>query len=101
MSVSTSKKEQRSLKEHQPLPKVQEPLYSFSTLTKLPSHVKISQPDSNLPTSCCSTALPKPVPIFTRADQQESDVFLGQRFEWIICQQSQCWEFCKRQIQPL
>ncbi|XP_029698669.1 serine/threonine-protein kinase MAK isoform X2 [Takifugu rubripes] len=51
MSVSTSKKEQRSLKEHQPLPKVQEPLYSFSTLTKLPSHVKISQPDCNLPTS--------------------------------------------------
>eukprot|EP00066_Takifugu_rubripes_P016885 XP_011606151.1 PREDICTED: serine/threonine-protein kinase MAK [Takifugu rubripes] len=40
MSVSTSKKEQRSLKEHQPL-----------TLTKLPSHVKISQPDCNLPTS--------------------------------------------------
>ena len=66
-----------SLKEHQPLyglrhsylrwktgalyftdlppfgfrPKVQEPLYSFSTLTKLPSNVKISQLDSNLPTS--------------------------------------------------
>ncbi|XP_069573044.1 serine/threonine-protein kinase MAK isoform X1 [Brachyistius frenatus] len=44
-------KEERSHKEHCPQPKEQKPLYSFSTVTKLPSNVKISQMDSNLPGS--------------------------------------------------
>ncbi|XP_070709213.1 serine/threonine-protein kinase MAK isoform X2 [Pempheris klunzingeri] len=43
--------EERSPKEHHPQPKEQKPLYSFSTVTKLPSNVKISQMDSNLPGS--------------------------------------------------
>uniref|UniRef100_H3CJL8 non-specific serine/threonine protein kinase n=1 Tax=Tetraodon nigroviridis TaxID=99883 RepID=H3CJL8_TETNG len=60
MAVSFSKKDQKkiakpedksSLKEHQPLSKVQEPLFAFSTLTKLPSNVKMSQLDGSLPTS--------------------------------------------------
>lgn len=32
-------------------PKEQKPLYSFSTVTKLPNNVKISQMDSNVPGS--------------------------------------------------
>ncbi|XP_028289261.1 serine/threonine-protein kinase MAK isoform X2 [Parambassis ranga] len=43
--------EERSTKEHCPQPKEQKPLYSFSTVTKLPNNVKISQNDSNLPGS--------------------------------------------------
>ncbi|XP_032359734.1 serine/threonine-protein kinase MAK isoform X9 [Etheostoma spectabile] len=43
--------EERSLKEHRPQPKEQKPLYSFSTVTKLPNNVKIGQMDSNLPGS--------------------------------------------------
>ncbi|XP_078137080.1 serine/threonine-protein kinase MAK isoform X1 [Sander vitreus] len=43
--------EQRSPKEHRPQPKEQKPLYSFSTVTKLPNNVKIGQMDSNLPGS--------------------------------------------------
>uniref|UniRef100_A0A3Q4APE0 non-specific serine/threonine protein kinase n=1 Tax=Mola mola TaxID=94237 RepID=A0A3Q4APE0_MOLML len=39
--------EERNLKE----PKEQEPLYSFRTVTKLPSNVKLRQMDSNLPGS--------------------------------------------------
>uniref|UniRef100_A0A3B4ZP73 non-specific serine/threonine protein kinase n=1 Tax=Stegastes partitus TaxID=144197 RepID=A0A3B4ZP73_9TELE len=54
-SASNSKKpslgnteEERSLKEQ---PKEQKPLYSFSTVTKLPNNVKVGQMDSNLPGS--------------------------------------------------
>ncbi|XP_054479269.1 serine/threonine-protein kinase MAK [Anoplopoma fimbria] len=43
--------EEGSLKEHRPQPKEQKPLYSFSTVTKLPNNVKIGQMDSNLPGS--------------------------------------------------
>ncbi|XP_035862719.1 serine/threonine-protein kinase MAK isoform X3 [Sander lucioperca] len=43
--------EQRSPKEHRPQPKEHKPLYSFSTVTKLPNNVKIGQMDSNLPGS--------------------------------------------------
>ncbi|KAL7373657.1 hypothetical protein ABVT39_011887 [Epinephelus coioides] len=43
--------EERSRKEHCPQPKEQKPLYSFSTVTKLPNNVKIGQMDSNLPGS--------------------------------------------------
>ncbi|XP_059183212.1 serine/threonine-protein kinase MAK [Centropristis striata] len=43
--------EERSPKEHRPQPKEQKPLYSFSTVTKLPNNVKIGQTDSNLPGS--------------------------------------------------
>ncbi|XP_074477510.1 serine/threonine-protein kinase MAK isoform X7 [Sebastes fasciatus] len=43
--------EERSPKEHRPQPKEQKPLYSFSTVTKLPNNVKISQMDSNVPGS--------------------------------------------------
>ncbi|XP_049912832.1 serine/threonine-protein kinase MAK isoform X8 [Epinephelus moara] len=43
--------EERSPKEHRPQPKEQKPLYSFSTVTKLPNNVKIGQMDSNLPGS--------------------------------------------------
>uniref|UniRef100_A0A3Q1F8Z7 non-specific serine/threonine protein kinase n=1 Tax=Acanthochromis polyacanthus TaxID=80966 RepID=A0A3Q1F8Z7_9TELE len=53
-SASNSKKpslgnaeEERSPKE----PKEQKPLYSFSTVTKLPNNVKVGQMDSNLPGS--------------------------------------------------
>ncbi|TNN84675.1 Serine/threonine-protein kinase MAK [Liparis tanakae] len=40
-----------SPKEHHPQPKDQKPLYSFSTITKLPNNVKAGQMDSNLPGS--------------------------------------------------
>ncbi|XP_044032978.1 serine/threonine-protein kinase MAK isoform X3 [Siniperca chuatsi] len=57
-AVSNSKKpslgnteEERIPKEHRPQPKEQKPLYSFSTVTKLPNNVKIGQMDSNLPGS--------------------------------------------------
>ncbi|XP_035799622.1 serine/threonine-protein kinase MAK isoform X6 [Amphiprion ocellaris] len=56
-SASNSKKpslgnaEERSPKEHCPQPKEQKPLYSFSTVTKLPNNVKVGQMDSNLPGS--------------------------------------------------
>ncbi|XP_056290710.1 serine/threonine-protein kinase MAK isoform X3 [Pseudoliparis swirei] len=43
--------EEVSLKEHHPQPKDQKPLYSFSTITKLPNNVKAGQMDSNLPGS--------------------------------------------------
>nr|XP_046227650.1 serine/threonine-protein kinase MAK isoform X3 [Scatophagus argus] len=43
--------EERSSKEQRPQPKEQKPLYSFSTVTKLPSNVKIGQMDSGLPGS--------------------------------------------------
>ncbi|XP_041817109.1 serine/threonine-protein kinase MAK isoform X2 [Chelmon rostratus] len=43
--------EERSPKEHRPQPKEQKPLYSFSTVTKLPNNVKLGQMDSNLPGS--------------------------------------------------
>ncbi|XP_068437651.1 serine/threonine-protein kinase MAK isoform X3 [Clinocottus analis] len=43
--------EEGSLKEHRPQPKEQKPLYSFSTVTKLPNNVKTGQMDSNLPGS--------------------------------------------------
>uniref|UniRef100_UPI003AABA4A0 serine/threonine-protein kinase MAK-like isoform X2 n=1 Tax=Centroberyx gerrardi TaxID=166262 RepID=UPI003AABA4A0 len=43
--------EERSHKEHRPQSKEQKPLYSFSTVTKLPSNVKIGQMDSSLPGS--------------------------------------------------
>ncbi|XP_033494526.1 serine/threonine-protein kinase MAK isoform X8 [Epinephelus lanceolatus] len=43
--------EERNRKEHRPQPKEQKPLYSFSTVTKLPNNVKIGQMDSNLPGS--------------------------------------------------
>ncbi|XP_034415760.1 serine/threonine-protein kinase MAK isoform X2 [Cyclopterus lumpus] len=43
--------EEGSLKEHHPQPKEQKPLYSFSTVTKLPNNVKAGQMDSNLPGS--------------------------------------------------
>lgn len=43
--------EEGSLKEHHPQPKDQKPLYSFSTITKLPNNVKAGQMDSNLPGS--------------------------------------------------
>eukprot|EP00064_Thunnus_orientalis_P017945 superscaffoldBa00003964_g18031 len=57
-AVSNSKKpslgneeEEKSPKEHRPQPKEQKPLYSFSTVTKLPNNVKIGQMDSSLPGS--------------------------------------------------
>nr|XP_020470971.1 serine/threonine-protein kinase MAK isoform X2 [Monopterus albus] len=57
-AVSNSKKpslgnieEERSLKEHRPQPKEQKPLYSFSTVTKLPNNIKIGKLDSDLPGS--------------------------------------------------
>ncbi|KAK2859336.1 hypothetical protein Q5P01_003956 [Channa striata] len=43
--------EERSPKEHNALPKEQKPLYSFSTVTKLPNNIKIGQIDSNIPGS--------------------------------------------------
>ncbi|XP_041823829.1 serine/threonine-protein kinase MAK isoform X12 [Melanotaenia boesemani] len=43
--------EERSSKDCCPLAKDQKPLYSFSTVTKLPSNVKVSQMDSSLPGS--------------------------------------------------
>uniref|UniRef100_A0A672IPV8 non-specific serine/threonine protein kinase n=1 Tax=Salarias fasciatus TaxID=181472 RepID=A0A672IPV8_SALFA len=46
-----SAEEERSAKEHCPQPNEQKPLYSFSTVTKLPNNVKIGQIDSNLPGS--------------------------------------------------
>ncbi|RVE58913.1 hypothetical protein OJAV_G00199120 [Oryzias javanicus] len=57
-AVSNSKKpslgnadEDGNVKEHCPQPKEQKPLYSFSTVTKLPSNVKVGQTDSSLPGS--------------------------------------------------
>ncbi|KAM8823645.1 serine/threonine-protein kinase MAK isoform 5-T11 [Spinachia spinachia] len=46
-----SAEEEASLRELRPQPKEQKPLYSFSTVTKLPNNVKIGQMDSNLPGS--------------------------------------------------
>ncbi|KAF7659501.1 hypothetical protein LDENG_00296860 [Lucifuga dentata] len=43
--------EERSLTEHRLQCKEQKPLYSFSTVTKLPSNVKMGQMDSSLPGS--------------------------------------------------
>ncbi|XP_038581792.1 serine/threonine-protein kinase MAK isoform X1 [Micropterus salmoides] len=43
--------EERSPKEHHPQPKEQKPLYSFSTVTKLPNNVRVGQMDSSLPGS--------------------------------------------------
>ncbi|KAM4606237.1 serine/threonine-protein kinase MAK [Polymixia lowei] len=43
--------EEKSHKEHRPQSKEQKPLYSYSTVTKLPSNVKIGQIDSSLPGS--------------------------------------------------
>ncbi|KAE8280000.1 Serine/threonine-protein kinase MAK [Larimichthys crocea] len=43
--------EERIPKEHRLQPKEPKPLYSFSTVTKLPNNVKIGQIDSNLPGS--------------------------------------------------
>ncbi|XP_037550353.1 serine/threonine-protein kinase MAK [Nematolebias whitei] len=40
-----------SPKEHCPQPTEQKPLYSFSTVTKLPNNVKVAQMDPNLPGS--------------------------------------------------
>nr|XP_040022739.1 serine/threonine-protein kinase MAK isoform X10 [Gasterosteus aculeatus aculeatus] len=45
---NAEEEEEASLKEHRPQPKEQKPLYSFSTVTKLPNNVKIGQMDSNL-----------------------------------------------------
>ncbi|XP_013863952.1 serine/threonine-protein kinase MAK isoform X3 [Austrofundulus limnaeus] len=56
-AASNSKKpslgntENRSPKEHCPQPKEQTPLYSFSTVTKIPSNVKVGQMDPSLPGS--------------------------------------------------
>ncbi|XP_024135749.1 serine/threonine-protein kinase MAK isoform X5 [Oryzias melastigma] len=57
-AVSNSKKpslgnadEDGNVKEQCPQPKEQKPLYSFSTVTKLPSNVKVGQTDSSLPGS--------------------------------------------------
>uniref|UniRef100_A0A3Q2ZTZ0 Male germ cell-associated kinase n=1 Tax=Kryptolebias marmoratus TaxID=37003 RepID=A0A3Q2ZTZ0_KRYMA len=57
-SVSNSKKpslgkaeEDGSPKEHCPQPKEQKPLYSFSTVTKIPNNVKVGQMDPSLPGS--------------------------------------------------
>nr|XP_019942947.1 PREDICTED: serine/threonine-protein kinase MAK [Paralichthys olivaceus] len=43
--------EERSAKEHHSQPKEQTPLYSFSTVTKLPNNVKVGQVDYSLPGS--------------------------------------------------
>ncbi|XP_069368866.1 serine/threonine-protein kinase MAK isoform X2 [Paralichthys olivaceus] len=43
--------EERSAKEHHSQPKEQKPLYSFSTVTKLPNNVKVGQVDYSLPGS--------------------------------------------------
>ncbi|KAL6098002.1 cilk1 [Pungitius sinensis] len=43
--------EEAGPKEHRPQPKEQKPLYSFSTVTKLPNNVRIGQMDSNVPGS--------------------------------------------------
>ncbi|XP_040921773.1 serine/threonine-protein kinase MAK isoform X2 [Toxotes jaculatrix] len=43
--------EERNPKEHHSQPKEQKPLYSFSTVTKLPNNVKLGQMDYNLPGS--------------------------------------------------
>ncbi|XP_053268894.1 serine/threonine-protein kinase MAK isoform X2 [Pleuronectes platessa] len=43
--------EERSSKEHHSQPKEQKPLYSFSTVTKLPNNVKVGQVDNSLPGS--------------------------------------------------
>ncbi|KAK5605003.1 hypothetical protein CRENBAI_003594 [Crenichthys baileyi] len=56
-AASNSKKpslgtaEDRSSKEHCSQPKEQKPLYSFSTVTKIPNNVKVGPADSNLPGS--------------------------------------------------
>ncbi|XP_041670405.1 serine/threonine-protein kinase MAK isoform X3 [Cheilinus undulatus] len=57
-SASNSKKpslgnavEEKASVEHRPLPKEQKPLYSYSTVTKLPNNIKTNQIDSNLPGS--------------------------------------------------
>ncbi|XP_061569519.1 serine/threonine-protein kinase MAK [Cololabis saira] len=43
--------DERSSKEHCPQPKEQKPLYSFSTVTKLPNNVKVGQMESTVPGS--------------------------------------------------
>ncbi|XP_047205426.1 serine/threonine-protein kinase MAK isoform X8 [Girardinichthys multiradiatus] len=43
--------EDRSSKEHCSQPKEQKPLYSFSSVTKIPNNVKVGPTDSNLPGS--------------------------------------------------
>ncbi|XP_067342889.1 serine/threonine-protein kinase MAK isoform X3 [Channa argus] len=43
--------EEKSPKEHNTQPKDQKPLYSFSTVTKLPNNIKIGQIDTNIPGS--------------------------------------------------
>ncbi|XP_066502780.1 serine/threonine-protein kinase MAK isoform X3 [Hoplias malabaricus] len=59
-AASTSKKpsmgleEGKTNKEFISPPKEQKPLYTFSTVTKLPSNIKTNQPDSNL--QCTSSA---------------------------------------------
>ncbi|XP_034562732.1 serine/threonine-protein kinase MAK isoform X3 [Notolabrus celidotus] len=57
-SASNSKKpslgnaeEERGPMEHRPQPKEQKPLFSYSTVTKLPNNIKTSHMDSNLPGS--------------------------------------------------
>ncbi|XP_035475309.2 serine/threonine-protein kinase MAK isoform X3 [Scophthalmus maximus] len=46
-----SAEEERGSKEHHSQPKEQKPLYSFSTVTKLPNNVKMGQAGHNLPGS--------------------------------------------------
>ncbi|XP_074549975.1 serine/threonine-protein kinase MAK isoform X2 [Halichoeres trimaculatus] len=57
-SASNSKKpslgnaeEERGPVEHRPQPREQKPLFSYSTVTKLPNNIKASHTDSNLPGS--------------------------------------------------
>uniref|UniRef100_UPI0037E78E16 serine/threonine-protein kinase MAK n=1 Tax=Semicossyphus pulcher TaxID=241346 RepID=UPI0037E78E16 len=49
-SLGTTEEESGS-NEHHPQPKEQKPLYSYSTVTKLPNNVKTGHVDSNLPGS--------------------------------------------------
>ncbi|KAM8880731.1 serine/threonine-protein kinase MAK isoform 2-T2 [Synchiropus picturatus] len=46
-----NEEQQRTVKDQLPQPKEQKPLYSFSTVTKIPNNVKVAQPDSVLPGS--------------------------------------------------
>ncbi|KAM9827905.1 serine/threonine-protein kinase MAK [Neosynchiropus ocellatus] len=46
-----NEEQQRTEKDQLPQPKEQKPLYSFSTVTKIPNNVKVAQPDSSLPGS--------------------------------------------------
>ncbi|XP_075907205.1 serine/threonine-protein kinase MAK isoform X2 [Nelusetta ayraudi] len=95
MAASNSKKpslgkteEERRPKEPRPEQKEQTPLYSFSTVTKLPSNVKVGQVDPNLPGSAArqhylsqSRYLPGLIKSQTSTDKELSGMTLRDLWE--------------------